>query len=362
MKRSQKCFFSIWTTVTVLILCLLIIIESKFKINQTPDTKRKIALHDSPLSEIKFQHFTYPLEVDIPGVVTKIQARKKNIFKEINVYKFDVNIGITDITNSSFILFLVKSAPRNINRRIAIRETWGNKDYHSIDIQVVFLLGDLCIGPKEEKLRVLAEHHRYNDIVQFTFCDGYYNNTLKTTGGINWVVQNNLKSEFVILTDDDYFININSLLSFLKTIPLDKRSELYTGFLHDKSRPGRFGKWKVSLKDYPYDFYPPFVAAGFIVTSMECLHKINIAIKYTKPFIFDDVFLGIVIYKLQITPTQINAYVPVFGCSYAKKCFRHIICSHGYSDPKDLRIGWKIYLELTKSIYGNIYVHEVLRS
>lgn len=296
--------------------------------------------------EISFEHFQYPLEIDLPSVVRQIQISKTSLYKEINVFKYNVTLTITKpFTNIVFVLFLVKSAPQNSHRRHAIRETWGNTTNHNI--RIVFLLGDICNGTQVEKFNIFAEHRLYNDIVQFNFCDGYYNNTLKTTGGINWIVGNNLKSEFVVLTDDDYFVAINSLIPFLHEIPYRNRSELYTGFVNT-GRPGRYSKWAISLTDYPYDHYPPFVAAGSVVMSMEFLRKVNIAIKFTKSFIFDDVFIGIVVYKLRVKPIPNNDRFTAFGCRYTDKCFRNVLSSHGYGDPKELMKAWNTHVNPPK--------------
>ena len=84
-------------------------------------------------------------------------------------------------------LFLVKTAPRNFERRSTIRETWGKEGKLSdVMVRTVFLLG------KSEKdifqARLDEEDAKYGDIVQSNFIDTYNNLTLKTMSGLKWAV------------------------------------------------------------------------------------------------------------------------------------------------------------------------------
>jgi hypothetical protein len=80
---------------------------------------------------------------------------------------------------------------------------------------------------------------------------------------------------YVLFIDDDYYLDIDSLLSYISTIDHDSEMTTYerrifiTGNLIEKSRPRRFlnDRWYVSIIDYPYDVYPPHVSTGcFLMT------------------------------------------------------------------------------------------------
>ena len=81
------------------------------------------------------------------------------------------------------VLFLVKSAMVNRDKREVIRKTWGfEKRFSDVPIRTVFLLGH---APHNVRLQALveAESQLHNDIVQGNFVDTYFNNTVKTAMG-----------------------------------------------------------------------------------------------------------------------------------------------------------------------------------
>jgi len=67
-------------------------------------------------------------------------------------------------------VFVVKSAISNFNRRNAIRHTWGNvKIYKNVIFQTVFVLG----GTYDSNLmhQISQENHLHGDILQFNVND-----------------------------------------------------------------------------------------------------------------------------------------------------------------------------------------------
>ena len=87
------------------------------------------------------------------------------------------------------IVFLVKSALPNFERRLAIRQTWGKeKQFSNVTIRRVFLLGkssdDHILQNKLDE-----EDSKYEDLVQADFIDSYKNLTLKTMSGLKWSVE-----------------------------------------------------------------------------------------------------------------------------------------------------------------------------
>ena len=70
------------------------------------------------------------------------------------------------------------------------------------------------------------ESRTHGDILQEDFVDSYMNLTLKSVMGLKWVSNHCMKAEFVMKTDDDIYVNINSLLNHLHEGP---RSRVITG-------------------------------------------------------------------------------------------------------------------------------------
>ena len=61
------------------------------------------------------------------------------------------------------------------------------------------------------------ESSLYGDIIQGTFKDTYNNLTLKTVSMLDWVLRYCSDVPFVLKTDDDMYINVPLLLSFIDT-------------------------------------------------------------------------------------------------------------------------------------------------
>ena len=67
-------------------------------------------------------------------------------------------------------VFVVKSAASNSDRRDAIRSTWGNVEvFDSIMFETVFVLGD--IANSKLKQRIKQENHNHGDILQYELKD-----------------------------------------------------------------------------------------------------------------------------------------------------------------------------------------------
>ena len=57
------------------------------------------------------------------------------------------------------------------------------------------------------------------------------------------------------------------------------------------------GKWKISIEEYKYNLYPPFINAGAYVMSQHTMKTMYLATHFVKKFPFDDVYYGIVAKK-----------------------------------------------------------------
>lgn len=121
-------------------------------------------------------------------------------------------------------------------------------------------------------------------------------------------------------------------------LPDDAR--LFSGYVF-MSAPHRHrsSRWYITLAEYPYHMWPPYVTAGAYVLSREALFDMYYASLYTKHFRFDDIYLGIVAKKVDIEPyhcTQFHYYKK----EYNVFSYRHVVASHGYDDPSELLKVW----------------------
>lgn len=228
------------------------------------------------------------------------------------------------------------------------------------------------------------ENEFYGDIVQANFIDSYYNNTLKTMALLQWTAKYCSWMPFFLFVDDDYYVSIKNLLKYLKPfVDLQKREyspnvnqnskngeennkvdndlkmddnandelsmlkfgqPLFTGFLFSHSRPQRHlpSKWFVNLEEYPYNRYPPYITGGCYLVNNHTLIDLYYASLFTKPFKYDDIYLGILANKLNIPLMSNNALMHFYKLSYDKMLYQNIISSHGYKDPQEL---WQVWNE-----------------
>lgn len=121
-------------------------------------------------------------------------------------------------------------------------------------------------------------------------------------------------------------------------LPDDAR--LFAGFVFISS-PHRHksSKWYVSLKEYPYNLWPPYVTAGAYILSKEALLDMYYTSFYTKHFRFDDIFLGLVAKKAEIEPFHCEDF-HFYKKEYTKYNYKYVIASHGYGDPNELLQVW----------------------
>jgi len=265
-----------------------------------------------------------------------------------------------DVAEDVTLLIVVKSALENRHSREAIRKSWGFEGrFADVVIRRVFVLGR-CVDRTDVadcQDTIDDEMSAHKDIVQADFVDSYYNNTIKTMIGFKWAVTYCTGAQFVLFVDDDYYISVKNLLKYLRN-PLNSwptmdsnaidedmntrfDGRLYSGYLFPQSSPLRHktSKWFVTLEEYPYSLYPPYITAGAFVLSNTSLIDMYFASYYTKHFRFDDIYVGILAKKLQIIPKH-NPNFYFWTLTYSVDVFNDVIASHGFGDPNKLMTAW----------------------
>ncbi|KAK9887928.1 hypothetical protein WA026_000228 [Henosepilachna vigintioctopunctata] len=297
--------------------------------------------------------FDYPYNGNVKFLVDHILNGAK--FTPKNTYNFAYKTNCSHKCNSPVkLLFLVKSAPNNYIRRDIIRQTWGSEKQLDGRVRTVFLIGERA----SDTIKLNEEADMYNDLVQGNFSDTYFNNTLKTMMGFYWAYKFCLNaSEYFMFVDDDYYVSPKNVLTFAEnpfvypgrditaniytfTDLSPDKFEIYGGYVFESS-PFRsyFSKWYVPLDEYSYNKWPPYVTAGAYVLSRLSLKKMYYASLFTKHFRFDDIYVGILAYKLEIKPIHNENFH--FHKPYDSFDYKKTIASHGFDDPKELLKIWK---------------------
>jgi len=345
------------------------------------------------------KEFSYPIEGDISRYVDEMKRgdtpslepfmnhnyyilknpREKCLSEDLEHYD-DIRV-----------LYLVKSSANHFKQRQTIRETWGFQNrFADVPIRTVFLLGqvkdDLYLQGSIEN-----EFQQHKDILQGDFIDTYFNNTIKTAMGLSWAYQQCPRSRFYLFVDDDYYVSTRNLLRFLRNpvnypgylnedvisfddtqqkvsqrrlhqetnadesinvfksrnlqqlvdFDLPKDVRLFAGYMLESARPlrHRSSKWFVSLEEYPFDRWPPYVTAGSYVLSRAGLMDMYYTSYFTKLFRFDDIWLALIAKKANLEPFHCPEF-HFYRKPYTVRGYKYVISSHGYSDPEELSRIW----------------------
>ncbi|XP_065221463.1 beta-1,3-galactosyltransferase 1-like isoform X2 [Planococcus citri] len=187
----------------------------------------------------------------------------------------DANICSTE---QPLVIIIICSDTKNINPRMAIRETWAN-DAKKYNITVLFLVG---ISKDEDiNMKTLKESTQYKDIITEDFIDTYNNLTIKSVFMLKWVKNNCMQARFLMKADDDSYINIKNLFEYASLV----RDEDLSTFLIGNTLgagdspnipPNRFydSKWYVPSYMYPYDEYPIYVSGAAYLMSTQVAEKL----------------------------------------------------------------------------------------
>ncbi|XP_075149993.1 beta-1,3-galactosyltransferase brn [Haematobia irritans] len=312
-------------------------------------------------------NFHYPLEGD---VLKYAHARKnkqnhiddgsEEVPNPINLYNFTfLHQRQCDAVEAKKpqLTLLVKSALANVQRREAIRRTWGYEQrFSDVHIRRVFLLGASTNTFLMDAID--QEAREYGDIVQADFIDAYFNNTIKTMMGFKWVVEHCPRAHYYMFVDDDYYVSMKNVLRFIahpalypeNAVSLNSMWEKKASVEHEKlfggfvfqSRPLRhkFSKWLVTLKEYPFNRWPPYVTAGAFILSRSALIDLYYVSQYTKHFRFDDIYLGLVALKARLTLTHCGNFHFHRPRYSGPDSYRFVVASHEFDDTPEMERIW----------------------
>lgn len=213
-----------------------------------------------------------------------------------------------------FLLIVVKSIITQHDRREAIRRTWGqDKAVGGQKIRTLFLLG---VASKEEERanyqKLLDYENRiYGDILQWDFLDSFFNLTLKEVHFLKWLDIYCDNVRYIFKGDDDVFVSPDNIVEFLQD---QKVAEVLVGDVLVKARPIRRKENKYYIPNALYDksYYPPYAGGGGFVMAGALAKKLHKASETLELYPIDDVFLGMCLEVLKVTPVA-HAGFKTFG-------------------------------------------------
>ncbi|XP_007943755.1 beta-1,3-galactosyltransferase 5 [Orycteropus afer afer] len=255
--------------------------------------------------------------------------------------------------NPPFLILLVTSLHSQVVARMTIRQTWGREMVvQGKQIKTFFLLG--ATTEQHEMTTVTQEGQQHRDIIQKDFTDVYFNLTLKTMMGMEWVHYFCPQATFVMKTDSDMFVNVHYLTELL--LKKNRTTRFFTGFLKMNEFPIRkkFSKWFVSKLEYPWDKYPPFCSGtGYVFSSDVASQVYNVS--DSVPFIkLEDVFVGLCLEKLNIKLEELHSEQTFFpeGLSFSTCRFKKIVACHFIKPPEMLAYWHALEISLGETCPG----------
>ncbi|XP_004704901.1 UDP-GlcNAc:betaGal beta-1,3-N-acetylglucosaminyltransferase 9 [Echinops telfairi] len=256
------------------------------------------------------------------------------------------------------LLIAVKSVVADFERRQAVRQTWGAEGrVQGALVRRVFLLGvprgggsDGAAPPAHWRALLRAESQAYADILLWAFEDTFFNLTLKEIHFLTWASAFCPNTRFVFKGDADVFVHVGNLLEFLAL--RDPAQDLLAGDVILQARPirERDSKYYIPEGVYGLSVYPAYAGGGGFVLSGATLHRLAGACAQVELFPIDDVFLGMCLQRLQLTPEPHPAF-RTFGIARPSAaphlrtfdpCFyRELVVVHGLS-AADIWLMWRL--------------------
>ncbi|KAM8745387.1 UDP-GlcNAc:betaGal beta-1,3-N-acetylglucosaminyltransferase 7 [Acanthopagrus schlegelii] len=250
-----------------------------------------------------------------------------------------------------YLLMVIKSVATQHDRREVIRKTWGKEQV--VDGKRVKLLFLLAKPPSEEERAnhqklVEYEDQIYGDILQWDFLDSFFNLTLKETHFLKWFHTYCPSVRYIFKGDDDVFVSVENIFEYLEST---KHVEnLFVGDVIFKARPIRKkeNKYYIPQALYNKTLYPPYAGGGGFLMDGPLARRLYWVADTLELYPIDDVFLGMCLEVLQVTPIKHNAF-KTFGLVKNKNSkmnrepclFRSMIVVHKLL-PSDLMDMWNL--------------------
>ncbi|XP_058419692.1 N-acetyllactosaminide beta-1,3-N-acetylglucosaminyltransferase 3 [Diceros bicornis minor] len=248
-----------------------------------------------------------------------------------------------------FLLLVIKSSPRNYERRDLLRRTWGReRQVRGAALRRLFLVGTAPDPLEAHKVnRLLAmEARAHGDILQWDFHDSFFNLTLKQVLFLRWQETRCPNASFLLNGDDDVFAHTDNMVSYLRDHSPDRH--LFVGHLIRDVGPIRdpWSKYYVPEVVTPEERYPPYCGGGGFLLSRFTAAALRRAARRRELFPIDDVFLGMCLRQEGLAPASHSGVrtagvgAPSARSSSFDPCFyRELLLVHRFL-PYEMLLMW----------------------
>ncbi|KAM8849274.1 lactosylceramide 1,3-N-acetyl-beta-D-glucosaminyltransferase B isoform 1-T3 [Spinachia spinachia] len=274
------------------------------------------------------------------------------------------------------LLLFVKTSPENVDRRNAIRSTWGNETYIQdtlgATVKVVFALGRPGAEAEGEEpsggTGLVHEDRLHGDLIQRDFLDSFHNLTLKLILQFHWAHTRCAHARFLMTADDDIFVHMPNLLRYLRDASSRGVTDFWVGRVHRGAPPirSRDSKYYVPFNMYQWPSYPDYTAGAGYVVSRDVADKIYQAtLTLNASLHIDDVFMGICANAVGVSPQEHVFFSGEGQAPYHRCIYDQMMTSHGHVE--DIRDLWEAATnrqvkQKTSGLMGRLYCTAVKMS
>ncbi|XP_043938448.1 beta-1,3-galactosyltransferase 2-like [Protopterus annectens] len=246
-----------------------------------------------------------------------------------------------------FLVLLITTRVNVFAARFAIQKTWGNESLlPGVSIVRLFLVGIDKHFPDLLQELLKEESMLFHDIIQQNFMDSYFNLTIKTLMGLQWVNTFCPKASYIIKLDGDIFLNTEHLVRLLN-LNMPTKVNYFTGYVIRGTAPFRdsASKYYAPYELYEPDYYPPYCGGSAYVFSGDVAKKIYDIAHVIKPFNIEDAFIGVCLKKqgIKITEREKTLFYG-HNIEYETCRFSELISVH-YFYPEELLKIWPVFLK-----------------
>ena len=264
-------------------------------------------LYDNQTNPATLSSITIPTIGNIRQFLKSQNVKNTGVFDKNYIINEPFRCRYEDDIADTFLVSLILSHPLNKYRRDAIRDTWGSISRRfgsTLPVRTLFILG--MDSDAYTNNRVFHESNMYRDILQIDMVDTYSRLTTKTVVSLKWVLSHCTAAKFVLKTDDDTMVNTNTLLRILQNT---SHGELLLGSINGNGDVMRTGRWGVTLSQYPFSTFPPYLNGAAYVVSMATVASLYQGALRTPLIHLEDVFVtGFIPVMIGLNLTGLNGF------------------------------------------------------
>ncbi|XP_039983906.1 beta-1,3-galactosyltransferase 1-like [Xiphias gladius] len=245
-------------------------------------------------------------------------------------YRVVINQPRTCERQKPFLVLMVPVAPHNRAHRDIIRNTWGGESLVLGKVVKLFFLLGLHTGEGAQQVQeqLLQESKEYRDLIQSEFLDCYKNLTIKTMVMLEWLDSFCSGASYAMKIDSDMFLNAPNLITMLLNAP---KTNYMTGLVTTEGVVLRDPntKWYLPVEVYPEPMYPHYALGLGYVLSLDLPKKLIEASRHVKAVYIEDVYLGLCMQHLGISPTNPPdwGYFHVLPVQYSRCAYSKLIAT-----------------------------------